>query len=364
MKTILLIDDDDGMLLTYGLILRRNGYHVLEAHSGVEGLQMARQYLPDLVLSDIHMPGGDGPSLLKELRKDPALKGKQVVLMTGEPEQVTHRRVMEDGADDFLLKPVSMEALLGCIHSRFDRASVNWRVEEEMLTDLRTSVPANLPHEFFTPMAGILGLMEILRSDSSLQPSDVAEIHSDVYQCALRLNRTLRNYLWILEYEGSMRDDLIGNLSGLQVEEGIHAGIEAALQLSNRREDVRLDLSPCEMGIKSSDLSHIVEELVDNSFKFSRQGTPVTIALSPTGVLRVTDKGRGMGEQDIKQFAAFQQFERKKYEQQGLGLGLNLVQKLCARYGAAFTIESKSGEGTQVTLAFAKPDLSEPAVRS
>src|SRR3984885_11012372 len=106
MKTILLVDDDPQLRSMFGLGLRRGGYHVIEADSGVTGLAMDRQHLPDLILSDINMPGGDGSTLLRDIRQDPALRSKQVVLMTGRPDLVTPRKGMEEGADDFLVKPV------------------------------------------------------------------------------------------------------------------------------------------------------------------------------------------------------------------------------------------------------------------
>ncbi len=86
MKTILLIDDDKQLRITFGLVLRRNGYQVIEADSGATGLEMALQHLPDLIISDIHMPGGDGPTLLRALRSDPELNSKQIILMTGDPD--------------------------------------------------------------------------------------------------------------------------------------------------------------------------------------------------------------------------------------------------------------------------------------
>src|SRR5271170_1185382 len=141
MKTILLIDDDQQVRSMFGVALRRNGYHVIEADSGVAGLSMARQHLPDLILSDIHMPGGDGSTLLRDIRHDPELRSKQVVLMTGRPDLVTPRKGMDDGADDFLVKPVSLEALLSCMEARFNRASISWRVEDKMLAELLSSVP-------------------------------------------------------------------------------------------------------------------------------------------------------------------------------------------------------------------------------
>src|ERR1700761_2937987 len=118
MKSILLIDDEEQLRKIFALALRKAGYHVIEAHNGTEGLALARKHLPDLILTDVHMPGGDGSTLLQDIRKDPALRSKQVVLMTGRPDLVTPRRGMEEGADDFLVKPVSMQDLLNCMKAR------------------------------------------------------------------------------------------------------------------------------------------------------------------------------------------------------------------------------------------------------
>jgi two-component system, sensor histidine kinase and response regulator len=353
MKTILLIDDDEGMLHSYGLLLRKNGYRVLEASSGASGFKMAQQHLPDLILSDINMPGGDGTTLLRDLRKDAELKSVQIVLMTGKPELVTPRRVMEEGADDFLVKPVSMEALLACLEARFNRASVNWRVEDKILDRIRSAVPVNLPHEFFTPMAGIIGLTEILRGGSaSMTANEIDEIAGDVHQSTLRLNRTLRNYLLILELQTSEPDPLIGSLLPRRVEECLKAGVNEVLHLYPRQDDIKVLVKISSLPVKAEDLSHIVEELVNNACKFSRQGTLIQVQLGDDGALVVTDQGRGMTSEQITQIGAFQQFERKRYEQQGLGLGLLLVQKLIRLYDAKMEITSDPGEWTRVRIAF------------
>src|SRR5271156_662326 len=102
MKTILLVDDDKHLLDMLGTKLVRRGYRVIAANCGVTALEMARQHLPDLILSDVHMPGGDGATLLHDIRRDPELRSRQVVLMTGESDLVAPRKSMEEGADDFL----------------------------------------------------------------------------------------------------------------------------------------------------------------------------------------------------------------------------------------------------------------------
>jgi two-component system sensor histidine kinase/response regulator len=356
MKTILVVDDDNQARTRYSLALTRRGYHVIEADSGTRGLQMARQHLPDLILSDINMPGGLGSTLLREIRRDPGLRSKQVVLMTGRPDLVPPRKGMDDGADDFLVKPVSIVALLNCMKARLDRAAVNWRVEDQVLADLRSSTPAQLPHEFFTPISGILGLVEILRSElPRLTPGDVTDILDDVYLSALRLHRTLRNYLLILDLPTALPEPLLFPQSAIQVEADIHAGVKEALRLNDRQDDVKVHVDNCPILVKADDLVRMVEELVDNACKFSRKGTLIEIRLSSGGLMTVRDEGRGMTEEEIKRLGAFQQFDRKKHEQQGLGLGLVLVQKLVAQYGAKFLLKSQPGRGSMVEIAFSMP---------
>jgi two-component system, sensor histidine kinase and response regulator len=358
MKTILLIDDSQELRTTFCIALRTSGYHVIEADSGIAGLKIARQYLPDLILSDIHMPGGDGSTLLRDIRRDPELKSRQVVLMTGRPDLVTSRQGMEEGADDFLVKPVTLKALLSCVKARFSRASISWRVEDQMLAQLRSCVPSQLPHEFFTPLNGIIGLTELLCEEfSSFTPEAVGEMLKHVYQSSLRLQRTLRNYLLILELQNVSSQPLPPRLSSLEVEERIRIGVNQALrQYKQRRQDVRVRIDACSLSIGLGDLSRIVEELVDNACKFSRQETPVRVELSGGGRLIITDRGRGLTAEEISRIGAFQQFDRRKYEQQGLGLGLVLVQKLMVACQAEFSISSVPGEGTQVQIAFPRAE--------
>ena len=117
MKTILLVEDDQPVRTLYGLVLRRNGYHVIEVDSGGAALDMARKHLPDLILSDIVIPGTDGVSLLRQIRRDPELMFRQFVLMSGSPDFVTSQKGIE-GADDFLTKPISLQELLNCMRAR------------------------------------------------------------------------------------------------------------------------------------------------------------------------------------------------------------------------------------------------------
>jgi signal transduction histidine kinase len=360
MKTILLLDDDESILSVFSMALRHHGYRVIEASSGDEGIELAKKHLPDLILSDISMPGKDGQAVLQTIRQHPELSTKQVVLMTGQTHLVTQRRGMELGADDFLVKPVSLGDLLRCVEARLERAQIHWRVEDRMLSKLRGTLRSNLPHELFTPLGGIIGLSDVLQADyANLSPEEIQDFLKDIHQSAMRLHRTLRNYLLMLDLEAVSEKGVTvtEQLLREEVERNLMSGIQTAIDYHKRAEDVVVHLETCGVVALPGDVSLIGEELVDNACKFSRKGTPIKIHFGTDAVLKITDEGRGMSSEEITQVGTFQQFDRKKHEQQGLGLGLALVQKLAAKCGATVSIESQLGQGTTVTIAFqaAKP---------
>jgi signal transduction histidine kinase len=354
MKTILLIDDDETILSTFRLALEHHGRQVITAASGDEGIALARQHLPDLIISDINMPGTDGRSVLQALRADPQLGTKQIVLMTGNPSAVTPRTGMNLGADDFLVKPFSLEDLLRCVEARLDRADLNWRVEDRILVDLRKALSSTLPHELFTPLAGILGLTEILRTEHTrLPPTEVDAILGDLHQSSERLHRTLRNYLLLLELQSQPALPVSANwLAASGVESLVRARVQGVLDRHRRTGDGVVEIAAVPLRGESEDLAIIVEEIVDNACQYSRAGTRIEVRLRPDGVLSVSDTGRGMSAGQIERIGAFHQFGRKEHEQQGLGLGLALVRKLAARSGASVSIDSETSAGTTISVAF------------
>lgn len=120
MKTILVIDDDESILSIFCLVLKHHGFRILQATSAAAGLELARQQQPDLILTDMTMPGEDGQALLHHIRQDPHLANRPVVLMTGDADFVLPPSGEEAGADGLLIKPVSMEALLHCVRQHIE----------------------------------------------------------------------------------------------------------------------------------------------------------------------------------------------------------------------------------------------------
>lgn len=121
MKTILIIEDQPDMRENIATILSMEDYAVLEAANGREGLRMAIEEKPDLILCDVTMPEMDGHQVLDALRQKPSIAGTPFIFLTARGEKQDQRQGMNLGADDYLTKPAGASDLLDAISARFER---------------------------------------------------------------------------------------------------------------------------------------------------------------------------------------------------------------------------------------------------
>jgi DNA-binding response OmpR family regulator/anti-sigma regulatory factor (Ser/Thr protein kinase) len=349
LETILIIDDEAQLADVLAQNLENNGYIVLRAANAKTGWELAHERLPDLILCDIEMPDKDGRLLLQEMRADPELGHRQIVLMTGKESYANSRAAMDLGADDFLLKPFAISELLRCVAARLKRAALSRQIDDRVLAELRLSLQPTLPHKLFTPLAGILGLTQLLEEGlDTLRPVEIRQDLRGIHDAGRQLHRNLRNYLLLmeLEFEGQARPNAW--LDAETVIEGLNAGINAAGAQHHRASDIIRELSGGSLRANLTDLSTVAGELVDNALRYSRQGTPINVRAWSDGTkvhFTVTDTGRGMTELQLEQIAAVQRLEGNLRVQQDLGFGLVLVHRLILNLGGRLQIKSEAGKG-------------------
>jgi signal transduction histidine kinase len=358
MKRILVLEDDEMFRRVICDTLRKEGYQVYESGDGAAGLELAREQLPDLILADILMPGLNGTEVLTALRADQHTAVIPFILMTSETDKVSMRVGMGLGADDYLAKPFSPRVLLEAVKTRLKRHEQMQERAEEKMETLRASLSTTLPHELLTPLAGILGYAEMIRLDfDTLRPGDIMEMTWGIEKCAQRLQRLIQNYLLYADMEllrkqpeqlrSSPRDQVTHS------RKIVWKVARCCALRHSRQDDLEADISDGPVPMGENYLTKLVEELVDNACLYSSAKTPIKIAATHTGaefLLRVSDQGRGMTPQQIKEIGAFKQFDRRKYEQQGMGLGLFLCKRLAELYDGAFQIHSEPGKGTTAEI--------------
>ena len=121
MDSILVIEDDASYRKSMKLILKLEGFDVRLAENGADGVAMARQKRPDLVLCDIMMPGMSGHTVLEFFKNDSSIADVPFIFVTALGDRDNMRRGMSEGADDYLPKPFSAVELLAAVVGRLSR---------------------------------------------------------------------------------------------------------------------------------------------------------------------------------------------------------------------------------------------------
>jgi len=111
-RTILIVEDDPETRLYYSDALERGGFRTDQAHNGYQALEKALQLLPDLILTDIAVPGMDGIELCRRLRADARTRGIPLIAITGYDDRQYPARARLAGANHVLTKPCGADLLL------------------------------------------------------------------------------------------------------------------------------------------------------------------------------------------------------------------------------------------------------------
>ncbi len=359
MSTILVIEDDEAIRENLVDLLEAEGYKVISAVNGHSGVQLAQEHLPDLILCDILMPELDGYGVYWELRQDPTTAIIPFIYLTAKATPADLRAGMALGADDYLTKPFTRDEVLRAIATRLAKRATVVRHFQSKMDELRQSMARMLPHELRTPLTGILGFSSVLIEDyATLPPDEIRGIAESIHRAGQRLYRLVQKFLLYAELELIARDpEQVQALwrsrvtsTALFIE---NVARQKALE-AKRNADLVLDLQDGPAQVAESYLIFMLEELLENAFKFSPAGTPVQvssrIADEGTLVITITDRGRGMTPQQIAGVDAYVQFERRRYEQQGPGLGLAIARRVAELHGGKLTIESVPGQQTTVRV--------------
>src|SRR5712672_3414079 len=222
MKKILVIDDEEWLREMVHLALTQKGYDVIEAANGAIGIEVARKELPDLVLCDVNMERMDGYLTLSALRSEISTASIPFILMTGLADNAGMRHGMELGADDYLPKPFTIDALYAAVEARLKKVQAVRQEAEKKLADLRDNISLMLPHELRTPLNGILGFGEILASEAeTLPPAEVAEMGKLIHDSGKRLEHLVENFLIYAQIELLQADPQ--KISGLRKKQTVSA---------------------------------------------------------------------------------------------------------------------------------------------
>ena len=117
MARILIVDDSPTEVHVLSQMLMTNGYITISASNGEEGIQVARDEIPDLILMDVVMPGMNGFQATRKLSRDLMTKDIPVIIVTTKNQETDREWGLRQGACDYLVKPVEPESLVAKIEA-------------------------------------------------------------------------------------------------------------------------------------------------------------------------------------------------------------------------------------------------------
>jgi signal transduction histidine kinase len=311
------------------------------------------------------MPEADGYTVLMELRSHPQTSEIPVIFLTAYVDRPYQRKGMNLGAADYLTKPFNAKDLLSAVHTQLEKRDEALQRRRDEIDQLRNSIILSLPHELRTPLTGIITCIDMLLIDfeDGLSP-DLQRMENLLYimqKSGKRLYALIENYLLYSQLELYAKDAEKRQL--LLQGEGIYHAIESLsiaafeVQQEFKRPDSMQINGNKDMNspvrVSDKNLNKIAYELFSNALKFSKDGSIVTVDCQIEGnefVFVVKDEGRGIKPDDLKNIGAYMQFERSLHEQQGMGMGLPITQRLVALHNGTMSIESELDVGTTITV--------------
>jgi CheY-like chemotaxis protein len=120
-ELILVVEDNDKNRKLVRDVLQHKGYEVLEAETGEDGVRLAKERRPRLILMDIQLPGIDGIEALRQIRADESTRGVPIIAVTASALDRDRQKIMAAGFDGYQAKPLNVKAFMAAVEAVFGR---------------------------------------------------------------------------------------------------------------------------------------------------------------------------------------------------------------------------------------------------
>jgi len=363
-------------------------FEVHAASDGEEGLARALALTPDVVVTDIMMPGMSGDMLVRRLREEPSLAATPVMLVSARADDALRVELLRGGAQDYVVKPFraaelvarvknlaamkrTRDVLEGALSARdadvetlarelaqrtrqveaaLDSVSAA-RHEAERESEAKSTLLRLVSHELRTPLSVLqLTLHALARGDAENRP----ELLARVKRAAGRLHSTVE---MVLEFTRVEEGKIVASAGEVDVA-AVMRDVVDELRPDAQRKLLTLDAvtpeGPVVLATDERLVRLIFVNLVSNAIKYTDEGRVTARVTVEDGEVRVAveDTGRGITPEDQRRlFEPFRQLEPIQHKTTpGLGLGLWLVKELAAALHSKVSVDSEPGRGSTFAL--------------
>ena len=379
---LLVVDDEESLRITTAAIFENEGYVVDTASSGDEAIDLMSKEDYDLVLTDLHMEGGDGLSVLNSIRRHAPLTIS--VVLTGFASVESAIAALQEGAYDYLVKPCDIESMKhtirrGVEHRRLMLAEQKARADLQQLNlDLEQRIEertaelkqlnveladanrakdvflATLSHELRTPLTPVVGWIKLLRS-GTLDEKSVAQALDAIERNAWLQSRLIDD---LLDTSRIATGKLHFEPKPTDLNTAVRAAVDTVrTSAAARNIDLSMTLWPSSLTVMGEPvrLQQIAWNLISNAIKFTDPGGKVNITTQRDGgqaLLTVVDTGVGIEPEFLPHvFDRFRQADGSTSRRHGgLGLGLAIADALAKMHGGCLGAKSE-GVGSGATFS-------------
>lgn len=370
-KRILLVDDDARNLRLLEGMLYTEPYQLFMAQTGVEALAIVDRESPDLVLLDIMMPEMNGYEVCRYIKSQPLTRMIPVVMVTALHDVNDRIQAMEAGADDFLSKPIDAAELIVRVRSLLKLRGLY--LDLERVTAERLQFMAGVAHDIRSPLNALILNMEMIAEQLDHGNPKVQRIWTRINACTARIGLLAHD---IMNYYKTEAGQFVLDIKESNLQTVVRSAHEVVAAMAEEKQiELRInEVPPIQLPMDAQALSQVLVNLLTNAIEYTQIGGrvvlrafdlarthyqlpenhyPVMITLPVRGVVvEIQDTGLGIAVTDYMR--VFQEFVRLSPQQQGVGLGLSVSQRLVRLHGGEIWVSSQVGEGT--TFAFCLPD--------
>lgn len=359
--SILVVDDNKENLKVVSNFLKAEGYQIALSLNADDARSILNDNKIDLIMLDVMMPGTDGFTLCRQLKKDDRMKEIPVIFLTAKTETADLVEGFQSGGVDYITKPFQKEELIARVNNHVTLANAKNQILKQAeqirrINRTKDRLYSVIAHDIKSPFANISMLISTLAEGYlDAGSEEYNEILQSINSSTQETYALLTN---LLQWTRSQTGDLEISPEPITVEELV-ANTFRFLEPQAEKKEIDLEHKLEENLVMFADqnmMRSVLQNLVNNAIKFTRTGGKITVEAAQTDgrvTIKVTDNGIGIPQANLKKLFVDegQVTTRGTNDEKGSGLGLLLVKEFIQKNGGTISVESEEGAGTAFIIS-------------